>query len=209
MKLWSKSVLWLTCSLILLSGSRASTAPILFGGNAYEYIESAGISFDAAVTAAEGMTFLGRSGHLVTIFSPGENAFVLSLLSSVDQSIWLGATDRAVEGEWRWVTGERFWQGNASGTAGPDVFYQNWGLGQPDDFGTGQDLAKMFGASIPVVPGFSPGGWDDGGGGTTGVFGIDGYVVKYDVVPEPTSIVLLTAGLAGMTVREWRKRQAK
>lgn len=48
-------------------------------------------------------------GHLVTITSADENAVVKQLvIDSGLSAIWLGATDKEIEGEWKWVTGESF-----------------------------------------------------------------------------------------------------
>ena len=100
----------------------------------------------------------------------------------------LGASDVTVEGQWRWVTGELFWQGNASGKVEPNM-YANWGGGQPDNFNGNQDFATMFGR-IPSAPGPLPGQWDDGGGGggggaSTDIYAIDGYVIQYEGVATP------------------------
>ena len=175
----------------------AAAAPVMFGNHAYEFIAGA-FSFDEADAAAQARTFNGVAGHLVAITSAEENAFVLGLIASVQHSVWIGATDRDDEGVWRWVTGERFWQGNGAGTVGPDVLYANWGAGQPDDFSTGQDVATIFGGS--VGNGLA-GRWDDGGSnaGTDGsVFQRDGYVVEFEptLVPEPASLLLALTGLA-------------
>ena len=204
-----KVVTSLLCVSFLVAAP-VGAAPVLFGDNAYEFIPGA-FSFDQANTAAQGLAFNGVNGHLVTITSAAENAFVSSLIATIEHSVWIGATDRDVEGAWRWVTGEQFWQGGSAGTPGPTVFYANWGLGQPDDFGSGQDVATIFGGSVanPALVGF----WDDGGSGTGAggsIFQRDGYIVEFDAaaVPEPATLFLLTGGLGAVGFRGLKRKRA-
>ncbi|KUF09733.1 C-type lectin domain-containing protein [Pseudoponticoccus marisrubri] len=44
-------------------------------------------------------------GHLATVTSAAENAFLTAHFDGSDR-IWLGGTDAAQEGTWRWITGE-------------------------------------------------------------------------------------------------------
>ena len=53
--------------------------------------------------AAKECTKLG--GHLVTIESAGEMAFLKKLAGS--NRLWVGATDEAAEGRWVWINGKR------------------------------------------------------------------------------------------------------
>lgn len=61
---------------------------------------------------------LAGGGDLVSIDSVGEDAFVAALLGT---SLWLGATDRALEGTFQWTDGRA-------------VTFANWGTNQPDSF---------------------------------------------------------------------------
>jgi hypothetical protein len=43
---------------------------------------------------------------------------------------WIGASDEAVAGEWRWADGTQFWQGTQTGSPVAGL-YANWAAGQP------------------------------------------------------------------------------
>ena len=76
------------------------------------------MSWTAAESACEAL-----DGHLVTINSADEQAFIRSALEKdglQKKHYWIGGTDRDNVGEWKWVTGEPF-------------TYTNWDPGNGDD----------------------------------------------------------------------------
>lgn len=106
-----------------------------------------GVDWNAAKAAAEAQTFGGVPGYLATIASEEEHNFILS---RINQDGWIGASDAAVEGEWRWMAGpeagQQFWQGNGSGSTVNGLF-ANWnqqgGAVEPNNSGAGEDCAQI------------------------------------------------------------------
>lgn len=60
------------------------------------------ITWHEARDSAAASNYFGLQGYLVTITSVQENEFINSLIST---NTWIGASDEAEEGVWRWVTG--------------------------------------------------------------------------------------------------------
>lgn len=113
-------------------------------GHYYESVyESSSISWTNAKIAAASRTLSGMQGYLATITSAEENAF---LGSKVSANAWIGASDEAQEGQWKWVSGPEngtlFYNGNYPGIA---IGYNNWASEEPNDCGTGEDYAHMYG----------------------------------------------------------------
>lgn len=177
------------CSLFAaalgLSGGAAMAAPVQWAGNGhwYEYVSSA-TDWSGAAAAASGMSHLGLQGYLVTITSQDEQDF---LMASVTRAgAWMGANDRAVEGEWRWETGPEagtMFYKHGTGT----LTYSYWGGGEPNNCCSGEDDG--------VYNYFGNGRWNDFG--TPSFPGNQyGYIVEYSVmVPEPQTYALMGLGL--------------
>jgi hypothetical protein len=159
----------------------ANATPTLWHGNYYELIMATDISWVSASAAAASRTYAGVSGHLATITSAEENAFVASLApsSTVLEGAWLGG--RSPEG---WLVGPE---------AGDAFIYENFRPEENDGY------AWIFFGSVGIYP---RGGWgDDVDGVSDSGNPIRGYFVEYEraaAVPEPTTMMLLGFGLIGL-----------
>ncbi|HRD98469.1 MAG TPA: lectin-like protein [Rubrivivax sp.] len=209
----------LTALALQLPAGALQAAPVQWtvasGGNDhwYEYVTNnnifAPIGFNAARSAALASTHLGQTGYLATITSAAEQTFIQSsfpflLGFGATGTAWLGASDAAVEGDWRWLDGPE---------AGQQLGYTNWALGQPVN-GTGTDHYDLMALYINAVVQGAPVvyGWTSVP--TNG--GALGYIIEYgsaannpdpNPVPEPGGLLMAATalGLAGLQTRRRRK----
>ncbi|WP_369815128.1 lectin-like protein, partial [Flavobacterium sp. TAB 87] len=141
----------------------------------YEFVTAPNISWTAAKTAADALLFNGLQGYLATITSAPENDFISSKLSGQG---WFGASDVAVEGNWKWMTGpetgQQFWQGTSSGNP-VNGFYNKWASGEPNNQGD-EDYGHFL----------ANGQWNDYPLSLSGQ--IQGYVVEYGGMPNEPCI---------------------
>lgn len=125
-------------------------------GHYYRYV-STQLTWQAAATAAAELAADGHAGHLATITSPAEQAFVVSLVGNA--WAWLGAHDQVTEGDWRWTVGPEagtpFWSGGRPAEGGAPIggAYTTWEPSiQPDNQGN-EDCMH--------IRGNSSGNWND------------------------------------------------
>ena len=95
-----------------------------------------GLTFGTSGWNAAEAQAVAYGGHLVTIRSASENQWLVDNFSSVWSSQgsgpWLGFSDAAVEGQWRWSSGE-------------PTTYTNWSPGEPNNIGD-QDYGRFASA---------------------------------------------------------------
>jgi VCBS repeat-containing protein len=127
-------------------------------------------------------------GYLATITSAAENAFIFENIDPTGAWWWIGASDAAVEGQWRWVTGPeagtQFWQGLYYNGARVGGNYANWQPGSEPNGGTGENHAHMWGGGY----------WNDwvGNSSTRGIVEIGGRAGD----PDQTATTSQTAPYA-------------
>ena len=95
--------------------------------------------------AAKGM-------RLVRVDDMAENSWLASVAfagasSSAEYWSWLGASDLAVVGEWRWTDGALFWLGGSNGSAQSGL-YANWLNNSPTDVGAATDCGILQYSSL-------------------------------------------------------------
>lgn len=111
---FSLSVVATVAGCLGAAPSFADSAKLTFNGRSYQRFDT-GMSWTAAKTFCE-----AKGAHLATITSQMEQDFVAANFLSV--FVWLGATDLAQTGTWRWITGEPWG-------------YTNWQAGEPNNQG--------------------------------------------------------------------------
>jgi gliding motility-associated-like protein len=142
----------------------------------YEYVEANLIDWESARQAAENRTYFGLQGYLATVTTPDEAQLTGEQAAGTG---WIGGSDAAQEGVWRWVTGPEagtiFWNGGPGGSTPNFAF---WNTGEPNNAGD-EDYAHVTDPSVGIL-----GSWNDlplvGGNGP---FVPRGYVVEYGGMP--------------------------
>jgi hypothetical protein len=165
-----------------VSASSYTANYALNGYNGHFYTSSttlglANATYTSARTAAKGRTYQGQTGYLTTITTSGENDFITNnIINAV--SIWIGATDDLIEGQWRWDASGgspeanlRFFDqtgvltgaapcnrtGGANNTS-DGISYSRWASGEPNDYCSGgEDYAVTNWGGT----GASGGTWND------------------------------------------------
>ena len=102
-------------------------------GHYFKYVAANNLSWSQASSAAQGASLFGQQGYLATVTTQAEWNFIqTTIFTSVQDSIFLGGSDAAQEGDWRWTAGPEgtldsgqglmFWQGAASGVPQNGLF---------------------------------------------------------------------------------------
>ena len=158
-------------------------------GHYYEFISLVDVTWTESEVLAENLTYYGLQGYLATLSSDAENQIAAVQTNNFG---WIGASDAAVEGDWRWVTGPEglqnggsgvpFWSGLGIASGGFPVNgeYSNWNEpNEPNNAGN-ENYAHVTSPNIG-----QPGTWNDlpnpaAGGGD---YQSQGFFVEYGGMP--------------------------
>ena len=147
-----------------------------FNDHTYRFFDD-GISWSDAKSACETM-----GGHLVTINSEAEQAYLVDLVrSSTKKNMWIGASPE--NGNFKWVTGEPF-------------AYTNWASGEPNNVMQTQNAVMMYtqNAAYPA------GTWNDENENGRDWFGYNlsdfGFICEWEIlIPnDPTEFSVIDDG---------------
>ena len=198
-------------SVLLLSTANAAPVPMgapatfVGTGNMYQmYQDTAGIGWIAAEAYASSTAVPPtgfENGHLASILTAAENAFVVALRSTVTggtPSAWLGGNDITTTNMWEWSDGSGvFWIQGGSGLQ--PGFFAAWGGGEPN----GGNVAFPGGEwSLELR---ADGLWND-----LSTQNQSWFVAEFTPipVPEPATAGLALMGLGGLVGAMRRRRIA-
>lgn len=146
-------------------------------GHYYLYIPNLGIKWSDAKIAAENSTYYGLQGYLATITSAEEAQIAGEQTTGAG---WIGGSDEAAEGTWKWMTGPEqgivFWTGNFTGFTTNFAF---WNTGEPNNMNN-ENYAHITAPGVGIR-----GAWNDlsNTGDTSGNYQPKGYIVEYGGMP--------------------------
>ena len=142
-------ILFLTFVLLLtlLCSAALADREFTWQGHTYQIVFDQ-LSWSQARKACE-----QKGGHLITITSSAEQKMLMKELKLYAPEVyWIGCTDKGHEGDWRWVTGEKW-------------TYENWGENQPDnnwgDANHGSIYNRDWIWDEETGEGINAGEWDD------------------------------------------------
>lgn len=154
------------------------------GGNGHFYqLIPENITWEEARVAAAAMTFNGFTGHLATLTSAEENAFLNTTFNTTG---WIGLFQpdgsNEPDGGFQWVTAEA-------------LGFTNWNEEEPNNLGDEKYVEALLGDQ-----------WNDATAQVTNFyfveFGTSGFETSN--APEPTTLGLLTLG--GITILARRRK---
>ncbi|NDE54712.1 MAG: hypothetical protein EB069_09090, partial [Actinobacteria bacterium] len=159
----------------------------------YQYIGGS-TSWSSALSEAAALSYRGLQGYLVTVTSQAENDLIAGFSSQ--WSVWMAASDRDIEGVWKWIAGPeegtQFWQGAGSGSP-VGGRYTNWYLPFLDDWDGGKpqgaDYGTVAGTNLSKNTFNLPSAYDAHWGDTADRDATNnGYVVEYGGLPATYTI---------------------
>ena len=160
-------------------------------GHFYEYVPSLGINWTKARDEAANKIYYGLKGYLATLTAADEAQLAGAQAPGTG---WIGGSDAATEGTWKWVTGPEglanggtgiiFWIGKGNGTTTPPFNYANWNTfgNEPNDSNNNEDYAHI---TAPAL--LRPGTWNDlretGDPITNPNYYPQGFIIEYGGMP--------------------------
>src|SRR5689334_15213752 len=93
--------------LVFARNSTLTAAPLFNPATShyYDFVSTPpNTSWSMARISAESLSFDSQQGYLATITSAAEEQFLRNNFGN-RSLVWIGGSDAAVEGDWRWVTG--------------------------------------------------------------------------------------------------------
>lgn len=162
-------------AMLLLSIGTAQAQTLVasgdFGGHHYEVYRQNGVAWTSARSTAESLSYMGVTGHLVTLTSEAEDGFVEGLRAGAGldrPEVWAGGwqnpPSNSADQNWVWITGE------SAIATGASRLFSNWQAGEPND--TGAAGEQYLGIGHTNVQ-----GWND----EANLGNIGGFVVEYDL----------------------------
>ena len=134
----------------------------------YKYVAGKITGTDAQAAATSTIE-LGLAGYLASITSEDENNFVAEKIQgdagAPAQNVWIGASDAAQEGAWKWVggpdNGVQFWQGcNTANGGGPyEGRFSAWAPGEPNNWNASLcqvENSPTLGEDCAIINKYSP-----------------------------------------------------